>query len=217
MLLPIYLWFEIIALIASLLFYYHFKENKLKYFVPFLFFIVCYELGDYNDLFTIRNTNHWAINIITTIEFLFYSFFIRATFSNSVLKKASLVAIISILILTVLNITFIQGFWRLHSYTFLLGALVIIFLSCSFFYELLNIDIKNGSVLKYPLFWIVTGILFFYLGQFSFFTFFEYMAYTKDYSYFILFRYISNFSNAILYTCLSIGFACTSQMSITVK
>ncbi len=214
MLLPIYLWFEIIALIISLLFFYRFKENKLKYFVPFLFFIVGYEFADYNNWFTIRNTNHWAINFITTIEFLFYGLFIRATLINRRLRNISLTAIVFILALTILNIVFIQGFWRLHSYTFVLGALVLIFLSCSFFYELLNIDIETGSVLKYPLFWIVTGVLFFYLGQFTFFSFFEYMAYTKDYSYFKLFRFISNFSNAILYTCLSIGFACTSHLTM---
>jgi hypothetical protein len=208
MLLPVYLWLEIVAFIISLFCCPHFKEKNLKYFVPFLFFIVFYESADFINFFNVKGSNHWALNFITTFEFLFYSFFIRSLLLNNRLRKISLVLISTTIILTIINIAFIQGFWNLHSYTFLLGAVVIIYLVCTYFYQLINQEMETISIITLPYFWINTGLLFFYLGQFVFFAFFQYMAYIDDYSYLKIFRFISSFTNVILYIALSVGFLC---------
>jgi hypothetical protein len=207
---PLYIWFEISALLTSIVCYKSLSHVTLKYFIPFLFVIVLYELYDYWNFFTINKSNHWSLNIITTLEFSFYAFYIRSQFVNLMAKKIALFAIIATLCLIVINIAFIQGVWKLHSYTLLLAFLVLIFLSCLFFSDLISV-ISKKSVTTNPHFWIVTGILFFCLGQFVFFCFFEYVTYTKDYVFAKLFRLISLVSNLILYSLMIIGFICQRQ------
>lgn len=205
---PVYFWFELIALFASLFLVRKLRYSILVYFVPFLLLIVLYEFGTLRGWFTINRSNLWAVNIITTIEFLFYGIFLTALIKKSKYKKAAKGSIIAVLILTILNILFFQGFSKLHSYTFLCGSILIIGLACYFFYELLDYDIQHDSILKYSFFWLITGVLFFYIGQFAFFCFFEYMIHSQDSKYRTLFDNISTYSNAILYSCIIIAFLC---------
>ena len=181
---------------------------QLRLFIPFLLIIILYEYGTLQGSFTVNGSNHWAANMVTLFEFVFYSFMIRSFLTNKINKRYLLSAALVIVALSILNIAFIQGFWKLHSYTLSLGSIVIISFVCVYFYELLHYDLEKLSISKYPIFWIATGILFFYLGEFLFFAFFSYMAYRDDYSYFKLFKIISNASNVILYSCLSIAFVC---------
>lgn len=207
---PIYFIFELIALIAAI-FCIKTRYRFFRVFVPFLFLIVVYEYGSLQGWFTIKTQNLWAVNIITLIEFGFYGFFLSSILIVHSNKRRARICVITVLLISIINILFLQGFWKLHSYTLVLGGLFIIYLVCVFFYELLRMTSHTEFISRFPLIWISTGVLFFYLNQFLFFAFFEYMAYKNDYSYYQLFKIISNVSNVILYSCLSIAFIWSSS------
>lgn len=205
---PLYFWFETLSLITGLVLIRKLRHSILIYFVPFLALIVIYEYGTLKGFFTIKGSNLWAVNIITTIEFLFFSLVITHFIPTRKKRQELRLLIACTLILTVLNVFFLQGRSTLHTYSLLLGGLLIVGLACYFFYNLLELKIQEKSILLHSPFWVVTGILFFYLGQFAFFSFFEYMIRSKDIRYRTLFDAISSFTNAILYSCIIIAFLC---------
>jgi len=72
-----------------------------------------------------------------------------------------------------------QGFWKLDSITILLEYAIIIFINFLYFYELMNYSGEALNIVKSPGFWLNTGLLFFCLFEFLFFSSFAYMAYKK--------------------------------------
>lgn len=183
-------------------------HSHLKLYPLFLGIIVVFEFGVIRNWFTINHSNLWAINMITVFQFTFYSFYLKSVVANKQKKKSIFHGLVILLILTITNILFIQGFWRLHSYTLLLATIFIVYWICSFFAQLLKIEGTEINILKYSDFWISTGLLFFYLGCFTFIASFEFMAYQNDFAYLSLSLIILNITNIILYLFLSIGFIC---------
>lgn len=111
--------------------------------------------------------------------------------------------------LVVLNMTFIQGFIEFHSYTNALGSVLMVIFCSLFFYELL-LNPLEGELHKVPMFWVSTGILFFYLGDLSFdllYNLLKYDAMGRD-----LFKSINNNLILILYSCFIIAFLCQRSL-----
>lgn len=206
----LYFLFELLAFITAILFTW--KGNwTIKQFVPFLFIIVVYEFGTLRGWFSINRSNLWAVNIIMLFGFIFYSFFIRQLVDNRKMKSFIFYSVIVVFSFFVINNIFIQGFWKLNTYSILFSSILLILHICYYFYELLTDESHNIRLIKYPYFWMSTGILFYYLGMFTFFASFEVMAYNNDYSYYSFFKLMSNVFNIFLYSCLSIGFIFTRK------
>jgi len=203
-------WFEIVAFLIAMVFIKRIVHSKLFYFVPFLLITIVYEYGSRKGWFTIGNSNHTAANFFMNGVFFFYLIFFSSVFKSDQIKRFILFSGIAIAIVFLLNLTFGQGLAILNSYTILFGSLVIIGWSCFSFYKIMNSE-DRINVLQIPLFWIATGLLFYYLANFAFMANFNYVMRSKDYQYSTLFQSISNFSNLILYGCIGISFVCDRQ------
>jgi hypothetical protein len=207
----IYFWAEVLAFITSLAVYKNIRNSHLRYFGAFLGGIVLFEFGVIQNWLTVRHSNLWAVNFISAFQFVFYAFYLRSIVRDGEKKKRILMGLVITLLLTLINISFLQGFWRLHSYTLLIFSVMIVYWVCLFFRELLDTDNDQLSLLKHSNFWIATGLLFFYLAGFTFFSFFEYMAYINDYEYLWLTKLVLTFSNFILYSFIAIGLICQQK------
>src|ERR1043165_3518507 len=97
---PLYFWFEVIALVAGLISFNKLKRIQLSIFVPYLFFIVVYEFGTFNGWFAINRRNLWAANIVSTVELVFYCYIFYSALSNLKTKKIVLITSIGLLIFT---------------------------------------------------------------------------------------------------------------------
>jgi hypothetical protein len=203
-----YFFFESLALLTAIVQFKKIKGSSYKYFLPFLVFIVLYEFGSIWDWFYINHSNLYITNITEIACFLFYSIFLRSIIKNNRYKKIITSLIIFSQVCACINMLFIQGFWKLDTATILLQFAIIIFIVCLNFYEIMNSIEPSDSIIKLPVFWLSTGLLFFCLAQFLFFSSFAYMAYKHDYHYILLFQVIANIANAILYTCLVVCFLC---------
>jgi hypothetical protein len=208
---PIYFWFECIALIFCAIFVNKAKHSRYIYFLPYLIFITIYEYGSLYDLFLIDKHNLWITNYVITIEFLFYSFFLISALKNRLLARRFTIAVIACLIFTFIDIFLIEGFAKLCSIAILIQFILLITLVCVSLYQLMQQPGSNISIISIPDFWVNTGLIFFCLAEFLFFTSFAYMAYKKTYDYYFLFSIISNVANVILYSCITISFLCISQ------
>nr|WP_294948033.1 hypothetical protein [uncultured Mucilaginibacter sp.] len=204
----LYLFFEVLAFVVAAVQYRQMKHTQYRYFVPYMLYIVLYEVAAIYNVFNINHRNLWISNISMTISFLFYSVFLLKLLKTPVFQKRIKWAIGLILLCSAVNMAFFQGFWDLDTVTILLQYVVIIISSCLYFYELMNFTTTQLTIIRMPGFWLNTGLLFFCLINFLFFSSFAYMAYKNNYQYFLLFRGIANISIAILYSCLTVSFLC---------
>jgi hypothetical protein len=204
---PFYFWIELASFIVSLLVFRKIMNTQLASFVPYLFLIVAYEFGTPRGWFTINKSNHHFANIFMPIEFSFYIFFFFKAFDNPKIKQRFAYSLIALFIFYVANLIFFQGVSLYNSYTYLIGSLIMVGWSCFVFYRLISRPIEINP-LQYPVFWISTGILFFFLLRFMIMSHFHYMAYTGDEKYSTLFISISNISIILLYSCIAIGLLC---------
>lgn len=209
-----YLIFEIMAMLTAIFQYNKIKDTAYKAFIPYLLFIVFYEIGTICRLFGINHTNLWITNYNLFVSFLFFSIFILKLLKTEYFKKWIRRGIFLSIFLSIINNLFYQGFWKLDTITILIQFALLILITFLYFYELMNYVEGQLSVIRNPGFWLNTGLLFYCLGRFLFFSAFAYMAYKNNYQFSDLSDLISNFCNAILYSCLTISFLCFSKIKV---
>lgn len=207
--LPIYMYAELGALVTSLLTWRTMKGTAFRLFPFFLLLVVAVEVsGDYTGR-VLHYKNSWLYNISTTLEFIFYTYIFSCTLRNPVFKKMTSRFMATYPILVLLNIVFIQGVTEFHSYTYALGSVFMAIFCSLFFYELL-LNPLEGELHKVPMFWIATGILFFYLGDLTFDLLYNLLkddATGRD-----IFKSINNNLILILYSCFIIAFLCQRSL-----
>lgn len=206
----LYLGFEFVAFLTALFQFSKIKQTNYRYFIPYLFFIVLYEIGSVYNWFSINHTNLWISNITMTFTFIFYSVFLLNALKRTLFKKRIKFLIFLSVFFSLINNVFVQGFWKLNTITILFQYSLLILITCYYFYELMNYT-ERLIVIELPAFWLNTGLLFFCLAQFLFFSAFGYMAYKGSHEFNNLFYVISNIANAILYSCLTVSFLCFNK------
>jgi hypothetical protein len=154
--------------------------------------------------------NLWFYNLFTTIEFLYYCFIFYNILHSEKLKIIVLLSAIVFLVFTVINIFWIQGFYRFHTISYRAGALMIVTFCYLYFRQLIQSS-EQIILIKNPFFWISTGLLFFYLGFFFYFCAFDYIAYKKVKFSMELFSVISDVLNTLLYSCFVIALICPKK------
>ncbi|WP_162276825.1 hypothetical protein [Mucilaginibacter pedocola] len=168
-----------------------------------MLFIVAYETASFYKVFSVNHSNLWAVNIVELIEFMFYSFSIYTNLGTARYKRPILIAIVGSIIYSVLSLLLIHGFWKLNISGILLQTLVIIVACGVYFRQLISLPSAQAfNLLKQPGFWLNTGVLFFYLGEFLFFASFSYLAYKNSFAYLQFWMVVSSIANVLLYGCL---------------
>src|SRR5215204_2102263 len=98
-------------------------ESLLKTFPFFLLLTLFVECATPFHWIRFRGNNSWFFNIFTTIEFLYYSFIFYHILERSLIRTIIRASAIGLLVFTVLNIFFIQGFRRFHTISYRAGAI----------------------------------------------------------------------------------------------
>ena len=212
-----YFVFELIALSTAMFVYRSIKNNRFIYFIPYLTFVVIYEYGSIKNWFLINKNNLWITNITLFVFFLFYSIFILNLIKTPKYIHRIKAAIFLSGGFAIINAALIQGFWNLNSLTITLQFLILILIVCIYFYELMNLSVAKLNIAKLPSFWLCSGLLFFCLIEFLFYSAYAYMSFTDDFKYFTLFEIISNPANFILYSCLTVSFLCIKSNPVSLS
>ena len=199
------------ALLTAIFQYDKLKHTVYKYFAPYLLYVVFYEKTSLYNWYSIHHSNLWINNFTIAFSFLFLSLVLCKVIKTPSYKKWITSAIYFSLLCSAINMSFIQGFWKLDSITILLEYAIIITINFLYFYELMNYSGEPLNIIKLPGFWLNTGLLFFCLFEFLFFSSFAYMAYKNNYDYLLLFVFISYSANVILYSCITVALLCPQQ------
>ena len=182
-------------------------EPILKTLPFFLLLTIFVEYSTPLRLIRFHGNNSWFFNIFTTIEFLYYSFIFYHILRQASLKKVVAITATAFLIFTTINIMFIEGFKRFHTISYRVGAIMIAIWCYLYFRQLLQSK-EHIILFRNPFFWMSTGLLFFYLGFFFYFSAHAYLVSRKiEYSR-ELFTIISNTLNTLLYSSFVIALLC---------
>jgi hypothetical protein len=153
--------FILVCFAASLTNYLN--KNAPLYLKLFPLFLLTELVCEYAGLMIARrhHSNVFLYNMLTVIEFGFFYFFFYSVYRGASVKK--IVAIITILYLagTLFNIFYIQGRNVFHTYSFMVGCLLVIAGSIYYFLQMFRYP-QLGSIMREPAFWITVGLLFYY-------------------------------------------------------
>jgi hypothetical protein len=209
--LDIHHYIEIAALLISLLMWTFIRKSFLKWFLPFLLFIVAVELTGKYIASILHKNNGWLYNLSIPVEYLFYSFIIYQSVKSASFKKLILFAA-GIFFVYIIYTNFISpGIMKFNAGFLFYGSGLMVLLSCLFFWDLFS-ETFIVSLVKHPVFWIVTGLFLFNLGEFSYNLFAD-MLFIRGDKTGVFFRQINNYLNLVLYICISIGLLC-SRISV---
>ena len=186
----------------------YFSKNAplyLRLFPVFLFLVLLCEYEGY--LMAHRHQNNlYLYNIIIIVEFLFYMFFFYSAYRVSVAKKAVMVLMVIYLIGALINIFFIQGMKVFHTYTFMIGCLLVIAGSIYYFLQMFRYP-QTGSIIRDPAFWIASALLFYYACVLPVYGVLNYISSMTRYFNHTL-KFIINFMNILLYSLFTLAFLC---------
>lgn len=201
-------YFELAAFLSACINFRKHQHGILKWFLPFLLLVNSIELGNYFRLFKINNSNNWIYNIFNPVEFCFYSCIFYQILINPKDRKMIRYAVVIVLLIVLLDMFILEGMVYLNSYSYIIICWTISIYCYLYFRQVLR-HVDDSNLLSRPFFWISTGLFLFCIGEAILFSFFQYFLVTHNFSKFRqVFLFLSNFLNAILYTCLSISFFC---------
>lgn len=208
--LSIHIYFEIAALLASIIFWYKLKHSGLYWLLPFLVFIVGIELTGRYIRTELKQHNAWLYNLSVPIEYLFYAFLFYLNYQKKVFQKVSFAFMIGFSIFTVINILFIQGITNFNTNILKIGSFCMIILSCLYFIELLSKE-DQFNLFREPMFWIATGVFLFNTGEFFYTLFSDYLIRSHLDKTRKIFSSINNKLIWVLYSCIAISILCIKQ------
>ena len=208
--LPPFYYFEIGALIISVVFLYKFNHKPLRWFIPFLLLMVCTELTARYLRKVLHEPNTWLYNISIPVEYLFYGFIISSLCLTGSFKKTIIYSMVIFAVFVLINLFFMQGFTKLNTNILKVGSCLMIAYSCLGLVDLFTND-NHSSLLKNPLFWICTGVLFFNTGEFLYLFFFDTFLQNGWDKTAKVFASINNKLIYVLYSCISIAIVCSKK------
>jgi hypothetical protein len=208
--LSINLYFEMAALLTSVICIPALRKTKLRWFPIFLLFIVTLELyGRYLSK-TLKMPNAWLYNLSTPIEYLFYFYLFYKVYKSARAKKIAM-ALATLFLLSTIFLHITKGIYLYNDKMLLMGNILAIVLCCYYFYQIF-FDEERLSLLKEPMFWIASGILLFNAGELLYTIFLPVLQQHNLDESAKLFYLIHRKLVPVLFTSYIIGFLCTQKL-----
>jgi hypothetical protein len=158
---------EFITLVTALIHYKHIKNTRYFYFIPLLFFTLFGELGAVH--FYLKHNSFGNTHIylwVVTFEFIFFGYQFYHIIRS---KRIRVITMIGTTLLTIAMMTwfcFFTVYHEMYYNTMVIGGFFLCCLSCAYLVEqfILNDD-YDANLLRVPDFWMVTGVLLFFVGN----------------------------------------------------
>ena len=203
--LPLHIYFEIAALIASIIFWRRIQHTILKWFIPFLAFIVAVELTGRYIGKVLRQPNVWLYNISIPIEYLFISFIFYSYYRKRANQYLAMWFLILFTVFVLFNITLIQGMNKFNTNTLVFGSFFMIIFSILYLVEMYRSE-ETTHFYKDPMFWISIGVMLFNAGEFAYNLLSHYLINRELDKAAKFFASINNKLILVLYPCFAISF-----------
>lgn len=145
-------------------------------------------------------------NFFSTFAFMYYLDIIRQVVFSKRAKKVILWVIILYTASALINILFIQTIHSFHTITYSLGCFLTVVISMYYFYQLFQLP-QSINLQREPAFWIVSGLLFYYLCTLPLLGALNYLYTLPGVSPGSL-EQIITILNVLLYSLFTISFLC---------
>lgn len=155
---------NVISLIAAAILYKKLSPRWMRLFLFFLLITFLDNLGSYMYAHYMQKSNHFIENIYLLISFSFYFFLFYKSADTLKFKIIIRVFFTIFLLFALLDIFFINGFYYFNTYSSSVGSILII-LSCLIYFTQLFTSDELLNYFRIPMFWISTGLLFFFTGS----------------------------------------------------
>jgi len=199
--------FVVAAGIVALL---SFRRRLPLHFKTLLIFVFIYSIVD-----TTGNVmaayyglkNHFLYNILFGVQYLVIAFFYYYILKNTSLKKVILAFFLLFPLFFIVNSCWIQGFYRLQTYSIVLGASFMLLFAVSYIWQLYT-STETQSIFRDPVFWFSLAWLFYYgltapyLGMLNYLLN-NYYDFASNY-----YLWVIDFSDCLRSSLLIIGFLC---------
>ena len=168
---------ELLSATIGTIYFYKYKHTPLKYFLFLLWYITITEcIGWYarnNSVLVFFDKdgvsyNLWLFNLLYFILFVVIFMIYLKIINNSKQKKIIKVFILSYILISIINWTFIQSFaFEMSELPYVAGSIFLIITIMFYFTQLLKSD-RIIIFHKTLLFWISVGLLLFHTGTIPF-------------------------------------------------
>ncbi|AWK05902.1 hypothetical protein HYN56_17390 [Flavobacterium crocinum] len=177
--------------------------NKAKFLVLLIWFSIITEIVGYYFTQWTGLLNYYVYNFYMFASFSAYILLLRALLTKHNNRIASIVFFILFIIAYFLNLLYFKDDMnRSFTYSFAIGVLLVLILSCLYLIEIFNSE-KILNFKKSVFFWYVLGILVFHVPFTPFMLAINWFLIKQDESIFSLVLFILNF---LAHSCFIIGF-----------
>lgn len=153
----------IIGIAVGISFYKKLDPAWLRFLVWFLIFTLLTQLAGFFYSYYYQKSNHFIFNIFIFIQFLFYFFLFYKAFEQPNLRSFVILMGIFFMIYFFYRIFSGSGLWVFQSDTNTTGSICVVICCLLYLVSLFNSD-KVINYFRMPVFWIVTGLLFYFAG-----------------------------------------------------
>jgi hypothetical protein len=168
---------ELLAAIIGTVYFYKYRNTSLKFFLFILWYITFTEfIGSYaskNNVFVFFDENgidynHWMYNILYFVFFNLVLIIYLKSIKNNKHKFWIKIFIISYILISIINWSFIQSFiFEMSELPFVIGSIFLIISIIFYLIQLLKSS-NTKTFHKELLFWISIGLLLFHTGTIPF-------------------------------------------------
>jgi hypothetical protein len=177
--------------------------NKAKFLVLLIWFSILTEIVGYYFTQWTGLLNFYVYNFYMFISFSAYILLLRALFTKYNNRIAAVLFLILFIVSFFLNILYFkEDMNRSFTYSFAIGVLLVLILSCFYLVEIFNSE-KILNFKKSVFFWYILGILVFHVPFTPFMLAINWFLIKQDESIFSLVLFILNF---LAHSCFITGF-----------
>ncbi|MCR4029458.1 MULTISPECIES: hypothetical protein [Flavobacterium] len=177
--------------------------NKAKFLVLLIWFSILTEIVGYYFTQWTGLLNFYVYNFYMFISFSAYILLLRALFTKYNNRIAAILFLILFIVSFFLNILYFkEDMNRSFTYSFAIGVLLVLILSCFYLIEIFNSE-KILNFKKSVFFWYILGILVFHVPFTPFMLAINWFLIKQDESIFSLVLFILNF---LAHSCFITGF-----------
>ena len=194
----------LICLLTAIIFYKR-LQLWLRLFFYFLLITFIVDIGAtiYSSYF--KQSNHFIANIFYPISFTcYFLLFYKATEAKKI-KKIVLASFIFYMLFVFYDMIYINGLYYINSYSYSVGSILIL-LCCMLYFMWLFASDSLINYFRTPMFWIATGLLFYFVGNLVQMSLFHYILSLDPGG--IIYSVISLTLTVLLYGSFTIAFLC---------
>lgn len=151
--------------------------------------------------------NHFIWNIIYAIQLTLVPYFFRCWLHRLWIKKIIRVFVFVFPFLILINTLWIQGFFTLQTYNFVIGGSFILFLSVAYLGELYTNE-ESKNILQNPVFWFSLAYLIYFAVSVPYLGMLNYLWTNYPSFATLYYELIFEGTNCLYNILLTIGFLC---------